>query len=433
MRRKILVFLIGFCLLLPIAALPSMAVGEEAEAILSPGLAVIAARCEMVVSAVPGGEVVFTGEDFARAVGYEPERITITSRPDSAVGQLTMGSVVIPEGQVLSRASLDKMAFMPSGLPAAEGTVFNFKADGSPYEYICVVRLTPAGKTNSAPTLECATAASLSARVPEGGICGGTLAASDPEGDELVFEITSYPRHGSVILSDRSSGRYLYRPSAGYTGRDSFTYTVRDEWGSYAGEAEVKVTVSRLSSPDYADMAGSAETFARLAESEGLMSGTAYGNGNYFYPEKGMTRAEFTVTLLTAAGIDPDSESDCVFADRDEIPASARGFVAKAGELGLSNGWIKGGEQVFEPNREITLAEAAKMTARLLGLEYEGAVEVSLGGANYARYEIAALCSAGFGNAFADASPNGILTRAEAAEILCGVLSIARAGGIANE
>ena len=431
MRRRILVFLIGFCLFLTCAVMPSMAVGEEAEALLSPGLSVIAARCEMVVSGVPGGEVVFTRDDFARAVGYVPESIKVTSRPDCAVGQLTVGSVVVPEGQVLSRASLDKMAFMPSGLPAAEDTMFCFTADGSPYEYLCVVRLTDAGEANSAPTLECATAASLSARVPEGGICGGTLAASDPEGDELVFEITSYPRHGSVILSDRASGRYLYRPSAGYTGRDSFSYTVRDEWGNYAGEAEVKVTVSRLSSPDYADMAGSAETFARIAESEGLMSGTAYGGGSYFYPEKGMTRAEFTVTLLTAAGIAPEGESD--FADNDEIPTSARGFVAKASELGLSNGWIKGGEQVFEPNREITLAEAAKMTARLLGLEYEGAVEVSLGGANYARYEIAALCSAGLGNAFEDASANEILNRAEAAEILCGVLTIARAGGIGNE
>ncbi len=433
MRRKILVFLIGFCLLLSITALPSFAAGEEEDALLSPGLAVIAARCEMVVSAVPGGEVVFTREDFARAVGYVPESIKVTSRPDSAVGQLTIGNVVIPEGQVLSSASLDKMAFMPSNLPSSEDTVFNFTADGSAYEYTCVVRLTPAGKTNTAPTLECATAASLSARVPEGGICGGTLAASDPEGDSLVFEITSYPRHGSVILSDRSSGRYLYRPSAGYTGRDSFTYTVRDEWGAYAGEAEVKVVVSRLSSPDYADMAGSAETFARLCESEGLMSGTAYGDADYFYPEKGMTRAEFTVTLLTAAGIAPDAESECNFADKDEIPASARGFVAKAAEIGLSNGWIKGGEQVFEPNREITLGEAARMTALLLGIDYDGAVEVSLGGANYARYEIAALCSAGLGEPFAKATPNGVLTRADAAEILCGVLSIARAGGIENE
>ena len=163
------------------------------------------------------------------------------------------------------------------------------------------------------------------------------------------------------------------------------------------------------------------------------MSGILYGNETYFYPENGMTRAEFTVTLLTAAGIAPDEDIECNFADKDEIPASARAYVAKACEIGLSNGWIKGGEQVFEPNREITLAEAARMTARLLGIEYEGAVPVSVGGANYARYEIAVLCSAGFGSAFADATPNETLTRAAAAEIICGVLNIARAGGVTNE
>lgn len=414
------------------AVMPSFAAAKE-DVLLSPGLSVIAARCGMVVSAVPGGEAVFTRDDFARAVGYVPESITLTRIPDLAVGQLTIGNVVVPEGQVLSRASLDKMAFMPSNLPAAEDTVFYFTADGSAYQYACSVRLRDSDSTNGAPTLECATAAALTARVPEGGACGGILAASDPDGDTLVFEITSYPRHGSVILSNQSSGRYVYRPTSGYTGRDSFTYTVRDEWGSYAGEAEVNVTVSRFSAPDYADMAGGAETFARLCESEGLMSGSVYGNATHFYPEKGMTRAEFIVTLLTAAGIAPSEVAECVFADKDDVPSSALPYVSKAYELGLVNGWIKDGEQVFLPNGDITLAEAAHMTARLLGLDTEGAVEVSLGGANYARHEIAALRGAGIADAFDAVAPSKMLSRAEAAEIFCGVLAVARAGGIANE
>ena len=430
--RKIIIFaVLGAALL---AATVVSAGAAEADAVLlSPGLDVIAARCGMVVSGVPGGEVVFTREDFARAVGFVPENITITRRPDSAVGQLTMGSVVIPEGQVLSRASLDRMAFMPSNLPAASDTVFSFTADGSAYEYVCTVRLTDAGSSNSAPTLECATAASLSARVPEGGVCGGILAASDPEGDALVFEITSYPRHGSVLLTDSANGRYVYRPTSGYTGRDSFTYTVRDEWGNYAGEAEVNVTVSRFSAPDYADMAGSSETFARICEAEGLMSGSVYGGGTNFYPEKGMTRAEFTVTLLTAAGITPDREAECSFSDAADVPASARAYVATAQELGLTRGWIKNGEIVFEPNGEITLAEAAHMTALLLGLNSDRAVEVSVGGANFARYELDALCSAGVAGAFLDVSPSEPLCRADAAEIFCGVLALARAGGVPNE
>lgn len=430
--RKIIIFaVLGAALL---AATVVSAGAAEADAVLlSPGLDVIAARCGMVVSGVPGGEVVFTREDFARAVGFVPENITITRRPDSAVGQLTMGSVVIPEGQVLSRASLDRMAFMPSNLPAASDTVFSFTADGSAYEYVCTVRLTDSGSSNSAPTLECATAASLSARVPEGGVCGGILAASDPEGDALVFEITSYPRHGSVLLTDSANGRYVYRPTAGYTGRDSFTYTVRDEWGNYAGEAEVSVTVSRFSAPDYADMAGSSETFARICEAEGLMSGSVYGGGTNFYPEKGMTRAEFTVTLLTAAGIAPDREAECSFSDAADIPASALAYVATAQELGLTRGWIKNGELVFEPNGEISLAEAAHMTALLLGLNSDRAVEVSVGGANFARYELDALCSAGVAGAFLEVSPSESLCRADAAEIFCGVLALARAGGIPNE
>ena len=433
MRRRILVFLIGFCLFLTCTVMPSMAVGETAEALLSPGLSVIAARCGMVVSGVPGGEVVFTRDDFARAVGYVPESITITARPDLAVGQLTIGNVVVPEGQVLSRSSLDKMAFMPSNLPASQDTVFYFTADGSAYEYACSVRLRDADSRNDAPTLECATAASLSARVPEGGICGGILAASDPEDDEMIFEITSYPRHGSVLLTDSSSGRYVYRPTSGYTGRDSFTYTVRDEWGNYSGEAEVNVTVSRFSAPDYADMAGSNETFARICEAEGLMSGTVYGGDAHFYPERGMTRAEFTVTLLTAAGIAPEWDAECVFADKNDVPASALPYVATAQRLGLTNGWIMDGEQVFMPSGEITLAEAAHMTALALGLDPDRAVEVSVGSANYARCEIAALCSAGVAGAFYEVGPSEMLSRADAAEIFCGVLEIARAGGIGNE
>ena len=73
------------------------------------------------------------------------------------------------------------------------------------------------------------------------------LSHTNPDGDALVYEIVSYPKHGSVILSDAVSGKYIYRPTAGYTGKDSFKYTARDEWGNYAGEAEVRVTVSRFS------------------------------------------------------------------------------------------------------------------------------------------------------------------------------------------
>ena len=117
MRRKIFAYLVCLCMIAAIAVLPSFA-AEDGEALLSPGLDVIAARCGMVVSGVPGGEVVFTREDFARAVGYVPESIRITARPDLAVGQLTIGSVVVPEGQVLCFFATSSKLSFPSLISA---------------------------------------------------------------------------------------------------------------------------------------------------------------------------------------------------------------------------------------------------------------------------------------------------------------------------
>ena len=429
MRLKGFALFICLCLITAAGVLPSFAAGESSDELLSPGLSVIAARYEMVVSGVPGGEVVFSREDFVRTLGYKPESITIKSRPDSAVGQLTLGSVVIPAGQTLSLSNLDRISFMPSSLPESDRAVFSFSADGSAYEYTCTVRLRDAGAVNSAPTLDCATAAALSASVPEGGVCGGRLAASDPDGDALVYEIVSYPKHGSVLLSDSVSGKYIYRPTAGYTGKDSFKYTARDEWGNYAGEAEVKVTVSRFSAPDFTDMSGSAETFARIVSAEGLMSGTLVGGESYFYPDRGVSRSEFTVMLMKAAGIEADSDLKTVFADDAEISVSARPYVAKAHEMGLTDGWIENGEQIFGGDEEISVAEAARMTARLLGIEYDSALEVSLspGEANWARREIASLSRAGF---LLGEGKISALDRASAAEILCGVMKIAKEGGM---
>lgn len=431
MRRRLLVFMICACLLA--AGLALIGSAKEVDApLLSPGLEVIASSCELVVSSVPGGEVVFTEEDFIRAVGYEPREITLISRPDPCVGQLTIGSVLIPEGQRISASNLDRISFMLSGAPASDTASFRFSADGAPYSYSCTMRLMPEGCLNSAPDIECATAAALTAKAPEGGICGGRLAAYDPDGDELVFEIVEYPRHGSVLLLDRGSGSYSYRPTAGYTGRDRFTYTVRDEWGRYSGEAEVRISVSRFGTSEYADMSGSAETFARIATAAGLMSGTLVGGEERFYPERGVTRSEFTVDLLMAAGLKPEGDSCTVFADSADISASALPYVALAYELGLTNGWIRDGEQKFLPNEEIGLAEAALMTSRLLGLGREGVIEASspLGGASWAGRELAALCSAGFAIDKVGVTSNTPLDRAGAAKLLCGVLSIAASGGI---
>ncbi len=52
----------------------------------------------------------------------------------------------------------------------------------------------------------------------------GRLACSDPNGDKIALTILSKPAHGTIGLAN-AAGSVLYRPSPGYTGPDSFTYT----------------------------------------------------------------------------------------------------------------------------------------------------------------------------------------------------------------
>ena len=71
----------------------------------------------------------------------------------------------------------------------------------------------------------------------------GSFNATDPDGDELAFENTS-PASGSLTVSGTS---FTYTPNAGFTGSDSFQYTVTDPYGASA-TASVQITVNSASS-----------------------------------------------------------------------------------------------------------------------------------------------------------------------------------------
>ncbi|MDZ7268055.1 MAG: Ig-like domain-containing protein [candidate division KSB1 bacterium] len=63
----------------------------------------------------------------------------------------------------------------------------------------------------------------------------GTLAAA-------TVAIASAPQHGSPCVN--SSGIITYTPAAGFSGNDTFTYTVRDNEGALSNLATVSITVS---------------------------------------------------------------------------------------------------------------------------------------------------------------------------------------------
>ncbi|MEW8057838.1 MAG: retention module-containing protein, partial [Candidatus Thiodiazotropha endolucinida] len=54
---------------------------------------------------------------------------------------------------------------------------------------------------------------------------------SDPEGDRLLVTDNTQPSNGTLVQN--SNGSYQYTPNAGFTGTDSFTYTVSDGNGGF--------------------------------------------------------------------------------------------------------------------------------------------------------------------------------------------------------
>jgi VCBS repeat-containing protein len=69
---------------------------------------------------------------------------------------------------------------------------------------------------------------------------------SDPDGDLLdrtKIAIATPPAHGGVTVNP-STGAVTYTPAAGYSGADSFVYTVKDIRGATSNPASVTVTVN---------------------------------------------------------------------------------------------------------------------------------------------------------------------------------------------
>jgi ELWxxDGT repeat protein len=86
---------------------------------------------------------------------------------------------------------------------------------------------------------------------------GGTI-------DPTSVQIASQPGHGSV--STTPTGSVVYTPTAGYSGSDSFTYTVMDNQGAVSNVATVTITVTAAAPPPSTGGSGGGGGSATLLE-----------------------------------------------------------------------------------------------------------------------------------------------------------------------
>ena len=360
-------FLCLFLVLLALMLSSCSGADEPQEHPISPAVNILAEDNFMALSALKGEELRFGAEDFARALNLESiESITLTSLPSTADGSLRVGSTVLVGEQTLSSSALEFMTYSPS--PTATSASFKFRVNDLPYEMTCHLYLLDS--KNYAPTLKIAPKTATEVSTFEGVTYFGTLPCYDADGDETFIEIVSYPEKGVLILDDRATGSYRYLPYDNATGKDSFVCVARDVYGNYSPALTVSLEVKRTeSSARFVDLSESPYHNAALAMNEArIMSGTQVGSQYYFYPDRGVSRAEFLVMAMNAAGITEVPASAATgFYDDADIPLSMKGYVAAAYAMGYVNGSLVEGELCFLPNEPINRADAAVMLDRVLG------------------------------------------------------------------
>lgn len=91
-------------------------------------------------------------------------------------------------------------------------------------------------EANQAPTAD-----DITETVDEDGSIAITLVGSDPEGDDLTYNLVSQPANGTVTTNGTLPD-IIYTPDADFYGDDSFTYTVNDgEYDSLPGTVSITV------------------------------------------------------------------------------------------------------------------------------------------------------------------------------------------------
>ena len=351
---------------------------RETATAVSYGLRVLAAREEMVFAGLCGSEISFTAEDIRRAMNLSSlDYVTIRRLPHPGEGTLFAGSMGATEGQVISAGSLSLLSFAAANDAKPSEATMEISVNGSDYTVTC--RLCFLDRLNYTPTVSLASKVSLNVETYKGITTAGTVSAYDPEGDEITYEIVRYAAHGRVSLTDCHTGAYVYTPDAGYIGQDSFDYVVYDRYGNYSTSATVSITVTpRPASVAYADMDGRTDAAAVLSVSAmGLMNGTQVGSHAYFKPDEAISRVEFLVTAMQAAGITPDTAASAGtpdFADLADIPTAMRPFVAYAVEKNYIGGKTVDGRLCFKPHDTISRAEAAVILSNIIGYAVEDTV-----------------------------------------------------------
>lgn len=405
------------CLCLTLAAVFLLtAVCPAFAAPLGTAADVLASDVTLIKSGLAGEKMIFCDTDFKTALGVSDlKSITVITLPSSTTGTLLLGGRRVGTNQTVKRRHLAALVFVPASPSVTEAT-FTFTAEGLAGGAAITCTMKFLDRVNYAPRADGAVSVFTQSGIP----VFGKMAGCDPEGDACEFIVLRYPENGTLTVTDKTTGAYRYTPLKNKTGKDSFSYVIRDCYGNYSEVCHAQIRVDeRMSDVVYVDMEDSPAYQAAVAmDALGVMHGKVVGDQSFFSPEETVSRAEFVAMAMKTCGIRADSTLTATFFDDNaDIPAPLVGYIATAQRIGIVNGTFSGGKLTFRPNDEITGLDAAVILSRLIGESKTGTTAGKSSVPVWARAGVATLASLGIldeGTASADRK----LTRADVAEAL---------------
>ncbi len=237
----------------------------------------------------------------------------------------------------------------------------------------------------------------------------------------LNYVLVTLPTKGTITSFVASTGSFTYTHNTKLMGTDTFTYKANNGYRD-SNIATVTVDINPPDPINYRDLQThwakkSAGTLAVMD----LVVGEQIQNMYYYYPNRGLTRAEFVMFLNSIMEIKPSTYTISRFEDVD-APHLITGLNA-ALEQGVTGGTPYNGKLYFYPDKMITRIEAMKMLDNVMkfpapstaALPFIDTTEVP----SWAMQSIQNLVGYKIvGGSNGMLRPSAMLTRGEAAELL---------------
>ena len=369
-RVKLSAFALSVLLIVPVFSFGA----DAATGVVSPALGVLSKDVTVTVTGMGSSSASFSPEDFDYSLGTSVKSITILTLPDAGEGTLLLDGSPVTVNQKISRRNIGKLTFRPAS--AAAEASFYVTANDS-YATECSVHVIES--VNLAPAIS-DDAAKLYIETMRGAVVRGSVDIVDPEKGEVELILTKAPKKGTVTIRDAATGEFIYTPSEGKTGSDSFSMRARDEYGNWTDEIAVTVRINKNKTGiEYTDLAGHwAYNDAVKMTDAGIMSGEYVNGSALFYPDRDVTREEFVTMLMKTIGLSDIPEiKEVKFADDDKISAEARNYVHAAKKLGFVSGTTgDDGQLYFDPSSTVTRAEVAVILQNVINVKVDAAVPV---------------------------------------------------------